>query len=287
MIGAMRAVDGVKERIAGLEARHSSVAVVMAVQRKQSAEQGNYLAATVAYYAFLSIFPLLLVLVTLLGYALEGDPERQRQVLDSALGDFPVIGPQLTDNVHSLQGNALALVVGLGVALWAGTGVCLALEYAFDRIWGISPKRRSSFVWARLRALAWIGVLGGVTIVGAVIGGLSTSTVSYGALARVVALGVSLALSVTVFATAFRVLTSASPSVRDVLPGALVAAAAWEVLLTIGGYYVSRQLRHASSTYGVFALVIVLLGWLYLASTITVLAAQLNVVLARRRKPEV
>ena len=287
MIAAMRAVDGVKDRIAGLEARYSSVAIVMAVQRKYREERAGYLAATVAYYAFLSIFPLMLVFVTLLGYALEGDAERQRRLLDSALADFPVLGPQLQSNVHPLQGNGLALAIGIGIALWAGTGVCLALEYAFDRIWGIPSKRRSNYVMARLRALVWIAVLGVVTLVGAVIGGLSASTVSYGALARIAALGVSLALSVTVFTTAFRVLTSASPTVREVLPGALIAAFAWEVLLTIGGYYVAHQLRNASDTYGTFAFVIVLLGWLYLAAMIAVLAAELNVVLARRRRPDV
>ena len=97
----------------------------------------------------------------------------------------------------------------------------------------------------------------------------------------------SLALSVTVFTTAFRVLTSASPTVREVLPGALIAAFAWEVLLTVGGYYVAHQLRNASDTYGTFAFVIVLLGWLYLAAMIVVLATELNVVLARRRRPDV
>ena len=160
MIAAMRVVDGVKDRIAGLEARYSWVAIVMAVQRKYREERAGYLAATVAYYAFLSIFPLMLVFVTLLGYALEGDAERQRRLLDSALADFPVLGPQLQSNVHPLQGNGLALVIGIGIALWAGTGVCLALEYAFDRIWGIPSKRRSNYVMARLRALAWIAVLG-------------------------------------------------------------------------------------------------------------------------------
>jgi membrane protein len=287
MIVAMRVVDWGKSTLAGLEARHPLVAILLAVQRKYSEERAGYLAATVAYYAFLSIFPLMLVFVTLLGYALEGDEARQRRLVDSALADFPVLGPQLQSNVHPLHGNGLALAFGIGIALWAGTGVCVALEYAFDRIWGVPSKRRANYVMARLRALAWIAVLGLVTLVGAVIGGLSASTVSYGALARIAALGVSLALSVTVFTTAFRVLTSASPTVRDVLPGALVAAFAWEVLLTIGGYYVAHQLRNASNTYGTFAFVIVLLGWLYLAAMIAVLGAELNVVLARRRRPDV
>jgi membrane protein len=278
----MRAVDGIRRTLAGLQARHRSLAVVLEVRRKYSEDQGGYLAATVAYYAFLSIFPLLLVLVTLLGYALQGDTGLQHRVLDSALADFPVIGPQLQENVRSLHGSVLALIAGIAVALWAGTGVCLAMEYANDRIWGVRSKHRANFIWGRLRAVAWLAVFGGVTIAGVVAGGLGTSTADYGFAFRVLGIVVSLAVSFTVFLTAFRVLTSASPSWREVVPGALVAAIAWELLLTVGGYYVSHQLRHASSTYGVFALVIVLLGWLYVVATITVLAAELNSVLAPR-----
>jgi membrane protein len=281
---AMRAVEGIRRTLAGWQARHRRLALVLAVRRKYSEDHAGYLAAAVAYYAFLSIFPLLLVLVTLLGYALQGDTDLQRRVLDSALADFPVIGPQLQDNVHSLHGNALALVAGIAVALWAGTGVCLALEHALDRIWGVTGKRRAGFVWARLRAVAWLGVLGGVTLAGVLAGGLSTSTASYGTGVRAAGIVVSLLVSFTVFVTAFRVLTSASPSWREVLPGAIAAAVAWELLLTIGGYYVSHELRHASRTYGVFALVIVLLSWLYLAATITLLAAELNSVLAPRER---
>jgi membrane protein len=186
--------------------------------------------------------------------------------------------------VHSLHGSWLALAAGIALALWAGTGVCLALEHTLDRIWDVPPNRRANFIWARLRAVAWIAVLGGVTLAGVVAGGLSTSTADYGVAVRVIGIVVSLAVSFTVFLTAFRVLTSASPSWREVLPGAVAAAIAWELLLTVGGYYVAHQLRHASSTYGVFALVIVLLSWLYLAATITVLAAELNSVLAPREQ---
>jgi YihY family inner membrane protein len=282
----MRVADEAKTTMARLEARHSTVALLHALFRKHAEDRRNYLAAIVAYYAFLSIFPLMLVFVTVLGYALHGDTDLQDSVLNSALADFPVIGPQLKDNVHSLQGSGFALAIGIGVALWAGTGVCLALEHAFDQIWEVPSKRRSNFVWKRLRALAWIAVLGVVAVVGALPAALSTSTASFGTAAKLLGFAVSFAVSVTVFLTAFRVLTSASPSVRDVLPGAIVAAIAWEALLAIGGYLVAHQLRHSSSTYGVFALVIVLLGWLYLAATITVLAAELNATLAAR-KPDV
>ncbi len=264
--------------------RHPVVGFPLAVRQKYAEDQGGFLAASVTYYAFFSIFPLLLVLVTLLGYALEGDPDLQRRVLDSALADFPVIGPQLQTNVHSLTGSIPALAVGIGIAVWAGTGVALALENALDHIWGVPIRRRANPLLARLRALLWIALLGGVTLVATVLGSASAFA-TYGPAVRIVALIVSFAINLAVFLAVFRVLTSHTPSWRAVLPGALVAALAWEILQTVGGYIVDRQLRGASSTYGVFAIVIGMLSWLYLAANVTLLSAEINVVTARKLWP--
>jgi membrane protein len=264
--------------------RHATLGFPLAVRQKFADDQGGFLAASVTYYAFFSIFPLLLVLVTLLGYALQGDPDLQHRVLDSALADFPVIGPQLKTNVHSLRGSAPALAVGIGVAVWAGTGVALAIENALDHIWGVPIRRRANPLLARLRALVWIAALGGFTLIGTVLGSASAFA-AYGPAARVAAVLISLAINIAVFLAVFRVLTSHSPSWRDVLPGALVAAVAWEILQLVGGYVVDRQLRHASSTYGVFAIVIGLLSWLYLAANVTLLSAEINVVARHRLWP--
>jgi membrane protein len=264
--------------------RHAVLGFPLAVRQKFADDQGGFLAASVTYYAFFSIFPLLLVFVTLLGYALEGDPDLQRRVLDSALADFPVIGPQLKTNVHSLRGSAPALVVGIGVAVWAGTGVALAIENALDHIWGVPIRRRANPLFARLRALVWIAVLGGVTLIGTVLGSASAFA-TYGPAVRAAAVLMSLSINIAIFLAVFRVLTSHSPSWRDVLPGALVAAVAWEVLQLVGGYIVDRQLRHASSTYGVFAIVVGLLSWLLLAANVTLFSAEMNVVLKHRLWP--
>ncbi len=151
----MRVADEAKTTMARLEARHPPLALLHALFRKHTEDRRNYLAAIVAYYAFLSIFPLMLVFVTVLGYALHGDADLQDSVLNSALADFPVIGPQLKNNVHSLQGSGLALLIGVGIALWAGTGVCLALEHAFDQIWEVPSKRRANFVGSACEH--WLG----------------------------------------------------------------------------------------------------------------------------------
>jgi YihY family inner membrane protein len=280
-VGWLRRIPGTIDRF---QQRHAVVGFPLAVRQKFADDQGGFLAASVTYYAFFSIFPLLLVLVTLLGYALQGDASLQHRVLNSALADFPVIGPQLQTNVHSLRGSVPALIVGISVAVWAGTGVALALENALDHIWGVPIRGRANPIYARLRALLWIVALGGITLVGTVLGSASAFA-TYGPVVRVLALLVSLGMNLVVFLAVFRVLTSHSPSWRDVLPGAIVAAVAWEVLQTAGGYIVDRQLRHASSTYGVFAIVIGLLSWIYLAANVTLLSAEINVVHARRLWP--
>jgi membrane protein len=272
------------QRLDRFQQRHPVLAFPFAVRQKYAEDQGGFLAASVTYYAFFSIFPLLLVLVTLLGYALESDPALQRRVLDSALADFPVIGPQLQQNVHSLHGSATALAVGIGVAVWAGTGVALALENALDHIWGVPIRRRVNPLVARLRALLWIALLGGITLLGTLLGSAG-AIASSGPAVRALALIISLGINVVVYLAVFRVLTSHRPTWREVLPGALVAALAWEVLLTAGGYIVDHQLRHASSTYGVFAIVIGLLSWIYLGATVTLLSAEINVVRARKLWP--
>jgi len=191
--------------------RHPLVGFPLAVRQKFADDQGGFLAASVTYYAFFSIFPLLLVLVTLLGYALQGNPDLQHRVLDSALADFPVIGPQLQTNVHSLTGSVPALAVGIGVALWAGTGVALALENAQDHIWGVPIRRRANPLLARLRALVWIALIGGVTLAGTVLGSASAFT-DYGPVVRLAGVVASLAINIAAFLAIFRVLTSHSPS---------------------------------------------------------------------------
>src|ERR1017187_1493220 len=98
--------------------RRPALSFPAAVIKKFSDDQAGQLAALIAYYGFVSLFPLLLVLVTVLGFVLEGDPKTQASVLHSTLGQFPIIGTQLESNIHSLKGSAGALAIGvLGLLL--------------------------------------------------------------------------------------------------------------------------------------------------------------------------
>ena len=252
------------QRLDRFQQRHACSGFPFAVRQKYAEDQGGYLAASVTYYAFFSIFPLLLVLVTLLGYALEGDPDLQRRVLDSALADFPVIGPQLKDNVHSLRGSAPRSSSASRRRLGGHRRRARAGERPRPHL-GRADQAPGESDLRRLRALLWIAALGGITLAGTVLASAERRRELRPG-GRALALVISFAINIAVFLAVFRVLTSASPCWREMLPGALVAAIAWDMLQTLGGYIVDHQLRHASGTYGVFAIVIGLLSWIYLAA---------------------
>jgi len=143
--------------------KHPVLAVPVAVVKKFGDDQGGGLAALVAYYSFFSLFPLLLVFVTVLGYVLEGNASLQTSIEKSVLGQFPVIGQQI--HVHSLEGSGTALVIGLAGALWGGLGVTQAAQRAFDHVWAVPHKKRPDFLHSRLRGIALLIVIGTLFIV--------------------------------------------------------------------------------------------------------------------------
>jgi len=263
--------------------RHRWLGFPLAVLQKYADDQGGYLAATITYYGFFAIFPLLLVMTTVLGFVLQGYPHLERRIVNSALGQFPVIGPQLSRG--SLHGSTLALVLGLTAALWAGMGVFLAAQNAMNHLWGVPVKRRPDPLHARGRALVLLLVLGGGALATTVLAALATVGAQFGVSWKIGSLVLSTALNVGLFWLGFRVLTAREVSWRQLRGGAVAAGVLYELLQTLGGYYVGHTLKHASNVYGTFGLVIGLLSWIYLAAHITLLAAEGNVVAARRLWP--
>jgi inner membrane protein YhjD len=271
------------DRFDRFQRRRRVLGFLLAVRQKYSDDQGGYLAATVTYYGFFSIFPLLLVFVSVLGFALGSHSHLRSTLVHSAVGQFPVIGHDL--KIGSLSGSVVALALGAAAALWSGMGVFLAAENAMDHLWGIPFRRRPDFVRKRVRALGLLGLLGTGVLVTTGLGGASTIGASYGLAWKVVAAAVSTLLNFGLFWVAFRLLTTHDVTWRCLRGGAAAAAIGYEGLQLVGGYYVGHVLKHANSTYGAFATVIGLLSWIYLAVHITLLAAEGNVVATRRLWP--
>lgn len=268
-------------RIDRFQQRHTVLGFPFGVVKKFGDDRAGQMAGLVAYFGFFSLFPLLLVLVTILGFVLQGNEELQARIVDSALAQFPIIGAQLRQNVGAISGSGPALVVGVLGALWAGMGVLRFTQFAMNEVWDV-PQYRRPRVWRKaLRSLIILGILGAVLVVATVLGGLAGGG---GPLAILSWLG-SLLLNLALFLIVFRVLTVADISWRDVLPGASVAAIGYAILHAIGGYLIRRRLQGAAEVYGFFAVVIGVLFWIYLSAQLMLFAAEINVVLKRRLWP--
>ncbi|MGH9041826.1 MAG: YihY/virulence factor BrkB family protein [Acidimicrobiia bacterium] len=274
---AVRAVEAVD----CFQRKHPWLAFPFAVVKKFGEDQAGQLAALIAYYAFFSLFPLLLVMVTVLGMVLGRDAELQQRVLDSALAHFPVIGERIRDDIGSLHGRGTAVAVGLGLALWAGMrGVQVARD-AMNSIWDVPIRRRAGFFPGRLRVLAVLGLVAVTLLLNA---GLAVAAAGQDGLGPVLRL-LSMAVNIGLFLVAFRILTDHPVRWRDLLPGAVVAGVAAALLQVLGGVYVRRTVQDASQAYGAFAVVIGLLSWIHLQAQVTLYAAEINVVRARRLWP--
>ena len=254
------------------------------VVKKYGDDNGGVLVSNLAYSAFVSLFPLLLILVTILGLVASADPALRKQALDAVAKQVPLIGHQLAGNVHELRrSSAIGLVVGLLWLIWGATGLAQAGLFTMAQVWNLPGPARPGYVQRLGRAALFLGVLG----VGVAVTTLLTAlgTIVHNAAVIVVAGEVlAAAANIGMYFAGFRVLTPKGIPTRRLVPGAVTGGVAWTVLQVLGTYLVHRFL-HSDSVYGVFATVLGLLAWIYLGGEITVYAAETNVVLARRLWP--
>jgi len=253
----------------------------VAAWKKFGDDHAGNLAALISYYAFASLFPLLLVLVTVLDIVLRHDAALRHRVLTSALKQYPGIGNQLS--LHSLPGAGLALVIGLVGTFLGARGVASAVQNALNAAWEVPFFRRSSFPWSLLRNLGLIGLVGPAAIATIFLSGIAGGTghLLTGTGAHLAALAVSLVLNVGVFWLAFRLGTAREIATRDLRLGAIIAAVAWQALQYLAGYLIGHKLATDSSLYGAFGVVLGLLAWFYLQAQITLYAVEINVVQVR------
>jgi inner membrane protein YhjD len=260
----MQVADRLLRRADKQHRQRAWIAFPYAVMKKFGDDQAGNLAALIAYYGFLSLFPLMMVLVTLLGLLLRNNPELQDTIRASALANFPVLGGQISDNVDSLPGSGLALGIGLALALWAGLGVMKVLQTAMNAVWNVPYRARPNFWVSLLRAIIMLLVLGVITIASAAAGSVGGGSDNW--LLAIFGIAMSVVLNLVLFLLAFRILTSEDVTWADV-------------------FIVSHRLQGASDTYGAFAIVIGLLAWIYLGAQVTLFAAEVNVVMKRRLWP--
>ena len=284
-VQAMNRIEKAVRAADELQQRHAWLAVPVAVWKKFGDDQAGNLAALIAYSALVAIFPLLLVLVTVLDIVLKDNPGLKQTVLN-AVDKYPAVS-LLEGHVDRLNQTGIALAVGL-VGTFIGTlGVANSLQNALNSVWEIPFSRRPGFPWSWLRSITLIVVVGTGFIATTVLSGLAAGAgrVLPGAGSSVLAIVVSLVLNFGLFWLAFRLATAKDITWRQLWLGAAISAVVWQILQAFGGYFLSHQIAHASPLYGTFAVVLGLIAWLYLQAQLTLYAVEINVVRTYRLWP--
>jgi YihY family inner membrane protein len=264
--------------------RYQATAFLFGVFKKFGDDNGGALVSNLAYSAFVSVFPLLLILVTVLVNIAAGAPALHAQVLAAMERQFPLIGSQLASNVHALKRATVAsLVVGLLLLVWGVTRLAQAGLFTMEQVWNLPGPARPGYLPRLGRSVEFLAVLAVGLITGTALGGL----VTYGDHSlpfRVLAQALAALTNIGLYYLGFRVLTPKGVPHRRLLPGAIVGGLFWTLLQALGAYLVHHYLT-SDSVYGIFATVLGLLAWIYLGVQGTVYAAEVNAVLAHRLWP--
>ncbi len=270
------------KRFDAFQQRHTALAVPMAVVKKFGDDGAGNLAALVAYYAFFSLFPLLLVFITILGFVLHGHPHEISSIENSVKKNFPEFNTLLQFN--KIKGSGIALIIGIVTSLLSGLGVTAAAQNALDTVWAVPKKDRPNFLQGKGRGLALLFSLGTLFILATLLSGIVTGGFG-GVFTKILGLALSYLANCALFFVAFRFMTAKTVGTRDLRDGILLAALFWTVLQALGGIYVKHVLGGLSSSYGSVATVLGLLVFLHLGAQLTLYAAELNTVLRRHLYP--
>lgn len=272
------------QRLNQLQLKHKPLGFLLAVQKKYSDDNGGYQSALVTYYGFLSLLPLLVVAISVAQLTIFRGTGLKSRIPETLNSYFPLLGTQLAKNVHAERGASIALVVSLVITFYGATGIASVFQYVINHIWEIPRHDRKSGLHVIGRNFAII-VLGGIGFILADIISTAAAGLGRSLLYRILAIVISLAVSFGVIMVLFVVSLAEKRTVRDLLLGAVTAAIGFQIVQTIGGFLIARQLSHLSTIYGAFAFVLGILFWIYLQARIVLYAIEINTVQRMRLWP--
>jgi YihY family inner membrane protein len=278
-------VERVLRKVDATQRRFTPTAFVFGVVKKYGDDNGGVLTSNLAYSAFVSLFPLLLVLVTLLGLLASVSSSFRTEVLKAVAGQVPLIGNQLTGGVHQLKRDSvIGLVFGIVGLIWGSAGLAQSGLFTMEQVWNLPGPDRPGYAQRLGRAGLFLCLLGGGVLVTTLLTSLNTygGSKAFGWLVLFELLAA--AFNVGMYSGAFRILTPKGVPTHNLVPGAITGGILWTALQVLGTYLI-HHFEHSDSAYTVFGTVLALIAWIYLAVEITVYSAEINVVLARRLWP--
>jgi inner membrane protein YhjD len=276
------------DRIDAWQRRRRAVGIPLAVVYKFFDDQGGYLAAAITYYAFIAIFPLMLIGSSVLGFVLQGHPALQEKILTTALAQFPIVGDQL-GRPEGIRGSTSAVIIGSVTALYGAIGLGQVAHNAVNVCWAIPRNVRLNPIISRLRSLVWMVAAGLALVFIAVVTSLGSHLDvlgrNFGSEVHWLALLLSVLVNALVLAQMMRLSTPRHDRLRGVLPGAALIAVLWQLLQLVGSAYVEHVVKKANEMNAVFALVLGLVALVYIATVLAMFGLELNVVLDKRLYP--
>lgn len=265
------------KRLDAWQQRHAPLAFAHAVIKKYGEDNGGYQAALLAYYGFLSLFPLLLVLLTILQIWFHNDPLVRSEVSAGVGHFFPLLGEQLQKEIHGLRSAGVGLAIGLLFTIYGARGAADAFRYALDNMWQIPKNKRAGFPKNLLHSVAILsaGVAG---FAATIVVSSFTSQFDHTWWAKLLANVLGFCILTLVLGYAFRIATLGRIRYRYMLLGSTIAAFVMQLLMSFGGVILTQQMHRLDSLYGTFALVLGLFFWLYLLAQVIIFAAEIDTV---------
>lgn len=280
----MNIIDKTLQRFDTFQQRHRRIGFIYAVIKKYGEDEAGYQAALMAYYGFLSLFPLLLVLTTVIKIFLHSDSQLRRSIIDGATQYFPLIGNDLEKSVHGMGGTGLAIIIGALFTLYGARGVADVFRSVVNHVWEVPYVRRIGFPWSLLRSLRMIVVGGAGLLAAPLISGYAAAA-GHGPLFWLASVGITFIILFSVFLYLIHTSLPSKTTFQNMWPSALMAAIGLQILQSLGVLLVARQLKHLDSLYGTFAVVLGLLFWLYLQAQVIVYALEAGTVRALQLYP--
>ncbi|WP_262848386.1 YihY/virulence factor BrkB family protein [Mumia quercus] len=277
----------VADRIDRFQRTHPFVGFPIAVVYKFFDDSSNYLAAAVTYYAFVAIFPLLLIGSSVLGFFLQNDQALREQLLDTAVGSFPIISDQI-ESTEGLHGSTAAVIFGALVALYGVLGLGQSSQYAMNVAWAVPRNSRPNPFVGRGRSLVMLGFAGfAILVIAGLTAFLSTSPwfSDEHRWAGWAARGGTFILSGLAFTVLFLMASARKHSFRAAAPGAFAVAILWQGLQLAGTAYVQNVIARSSNLNQIFAVVLGMMGLIYIGAVMAMIGVQINVVRTKRLYP--
>lgn len=280
----MSTVRSLVKPIDRFQQKHAFLGFFYAVMKKHGDDHGGYKSALITYYGFLSLFPLLIVFLSITQLVLANNPDLQHKVISSVNDYIPLLGSQLQQSVHASEKNGVALVVSLGLILFGARGVASALQYVLNTLWHIPPVRQSSSLGYTARSLGII-LIGGFGFIAATVLSGYTTILGHSMLVRILANVVSVSILWLTLIKVFQLALDGDTPWKRVALSAGICAVGLQLLQIGGSTLLAHQLKHLTSAYGAFALTLGILFWINLQAQMLVYSVEVDVVRKQKLYP--